>query len=88
MATRKRLAKRRSVWEEQASHAAKILGVPEAEMKHAVREALIRQAANTIIERHCRQLVEEATAHPIQDPVQEETVQRRVRDEKAWFPQD
>jgi hypothetical protein len=88
MATRKPPAKRRPAWEEQASHAAKVLDLPETEMKNAVREALMRQTASTIVERHCRQLVQEAASARAQDPVQDDAVERRVRDEKAWFPND
>jgi hypothetical protein len=88
MATRKRSAKQRPVWEEQASHAAKILDLPETEMKNAVRDALMQLTASNIVERHCRQLVEEASSARTQDPVHDNAVPRRVRDEKAWFPQD
>jgi hypothetical protein len=88
MDARKRSAKKRPLWEEQASHAATVLGVSESEMKRAVREALVRYAANTIVERRCRQLVEEACAIRIQDPLHDDNVARRVGDEKAWFPQD
>lgn len=96
MTSRKRSAKQRPDWELYAAQAAKMLGVPEAEMKRVVRDIVmrmvVRKAAEEIVERSCKDLIAQASTTPISvkdiKEAHESLFKEKVRRKKGHFPRD
>lgn len=96
MTSRKRSAKQRPDWELYAAQAAKMLGVPEAEMKRVVRDIVmrmvVRKAAEEIVERSCKDLIAQASTTPISvkdiKEAHESLFKEVVRRKKGHFPRD
>ena len=96
MASRKRSTKQRPDWELYATQAAKVLGVPEAEMKQVVRDMVmrmvVRKAAEEIVERSCKDLITQAATIPISvndiKKARESLLKEKVHRKKGHFPED
>jgi hypothetical protein len=91
MASRKRSAKQRPDWEFYAAQAAKMLGVPEAEMMRVVRELVmrmvVRKATEEIVERSSKDLIAQGATTPISvddiKEAQESLFKEKVRRKKG-----